>query len=68
MLSFSKGTPGINTTEKTIIFVGEIGSGKSTLINFIANYVIGVTWEDPFRFTLMDLDKSQQAKASNKVS
>ncbi|CAG2247510.1 unnamed protein product [Mytilus edulis] len=60
-------TPEKNTKEKTIMLVGGIGSGKSTLINCIANYVIGVTWQDPFRFTLMDLDKSRQVKAPNKA-
>lgn len=39
--------------EKTIMLVGEIGSGKSTLIDGIVNYVVGVNFDDPFRFTLV---------------
>ncbi|CAC5405875.1 unnamed protein product [Mytilus coruscus] len=50
---FILGTPRNNTKEKTIMIVGATGSGKSTLIEIMANYVMGVLWEDPFRFTLI---------------
>ncbi|KAK3084439.1 hypothetical protein FSP39_013548, partial [Pinctada imbricata] len=38
--------------EKTILLIGESGSGKSTMIDCLANYSLGVTVQDPFRFTL----------------
>lgn len=41
--------------EKTIMLVGATGSGKSTLVDGIVNYVMGVHFEDPFRFTLIQL-------------
>uniref|UniRef100_A0A8W8JGK9 Fibronectin type-III domain-containing protein n=1 Tax=Magallana gigas TaxID=29159 RepID=A0A8W8JGK9_MAGGI len=45
--------------EKTIMLVGATGSGKSTLIDGIVNYVMGVNFDDPFRFTLIQLEKEE---------
>ena len=39
--------------EKVLMLVGATGSGKTTLINGLANYVMGVEWDDPFRFKLV---------------
>ena len=38
----------------TILLVGASGSGKTSLINGILNYVFGVKWADNFRFQLDD--------------
>ena len=43
---------------KIIILMGATGSGKSTLINGMVNYILGVKWEDPFRFKCVREDES----------
>lgn len=49
------------------MLVGATGSGKSTLVNGIVNYVTGVTFEDPFRFTLVQLEKEEKQNTDNQV-
>ncbi|KAM4552245.1 uncharacterized protein PAE49_015729 [Odontesthes bonariensis] len=44
---------------RTIMLVGATGSGKSTLINGMINYIAGVEWNDSFRFQLIHEDKSK---------
>ena len=44
---------------RTIIIFGEPDSGKSRLINGMINYIVGVKWEDNFRFVLIDEDQSR---------
>ncbi|KAG7256697.1 hypothetical protein CRUP_014683 [Coryphaenoides rupestris] len=39
---------------RTIMFLGATGSGKSTLINGMINYILGIDWKDSFRFKLID--------------
>ena len=49
--------------EKTVLLIGQTGSGKTTWINAIFNYVLGVKYNDEFRFKLiadtMSEDQSQ---------
>ena len=43
-------TPG---SEKVLMILGATGSGKTTLINSMVNYLFGVTFEDDFRLQLI---------------
>ena len=40
--------------EKVVLLVGETGTGKTTLINGIFNYILGIEWKDDFRLMLTD--------------
>ncbi|XP_062284305.1 uncharacterized protein LOC133990146 [Scomber scombrus] len=44
---------------RTIMVLGATGAGKSTLINGMINYILGVEWEDSFRFKLVDEGQSK---------
>ena len=59
-----------NRRQRTILMLGATGSGKSTLINALVNYVLGVQWEDDFRFKLIDepADKSQAHSQTDLVT
>lgn len=52
--------------EKTIMLVGATGSGKSTLIDGMVNYLMGVNFDDPCRFTLIQLE-DEELKTDNQV-
>lgn len=41
------------------MLVGETGSGKSTLVDGMVNYVMGVSFDDPFRFTIVQLEEEE---------
>ena len=52
--------------EKVLMLVGATGAGKSTLINGIANYTLGVQWDDTFRFRLI-ADESHKSQAHSQT-
>jgi ABC-type lipoprotein export system ATPase subunit len=49
------------------MLVGATGSGKSTLIECIINYIADVSWDDDFRFSLVDLTEDEKKKHTNQV-
>ena len=53
--------------EKVLMLLGAKGAGKSTLINGIANYVLGVEFNDNFRFKVVtDEGSGSQANSQTK--
>lgn len=48
----SKPPPKDRSPEKVIMLLDATGVGKTTMIHNIANYVMGVHWEDEFCFKL----------------
>ncbi|WAQ94894.1 hypothetical protein MAR_007365 [Mya arenaria] len=53
--------------EKTIMMIGETGTGKSTLVDGMANYILSVNWDDPFRFTIINLEDEEKQRTKNQA-
>ena len=52
-----------------MLVIGETGSGKTTLLNALVNYLLGIKFEDNFRFKLIvEQTESQIHSITNTVS
>jgi hypothetical protein len=63
-VSIGEELPG--TPEKVLMIVGATGSGKTTLINGMVNYILGVQWKDRFRFKLI-IEKEVRSQAHSQT-
>lgn len=62
-----KGKPDVTKLERTIMVVGATGAGKSTLIDGMINYIMDVSWDSDFRFSLVDLTAEENSKLKDQV-
>lgn len=49
------------------MMVGATGAGKSTLVDGMINYILGVNWSDPYRLKLVDLEADEKNESGNQV-
>ncbi len=56
-----------NGPHKVMMVVGATGSGKTTLINAMANYIYGVEWEESYRFkAIAEKTNTSQSRSQTK--
>ena len=61
------GNKSLSAPEKVIMVLGATGSGKTTLINAMANYIFGIELEDNFRLKLIDETDMEKDEAESRT-
>ncbi|XP_047426406.1 uncharacterized protein LOC124996993 [Mugil cephalus] len=57
------GRRNVDWPNKTILLVGETGAGKSSLVNFLVNYTMGVKFEDDVWFDILEEKEKSQSES-----
>ncbi|XP_055487978.1 uncharacterized protein LOC129695228 [Leucoraja erinacea] len=70
LVKYSLGKPTTMHKMKTIMLLGATGSGKTTLINGMINYILGVEWRDNIRYQLIqeETGKSQAESQTSSIT
>ena len=58
-------TPEEEKKAKVILLIGQTGNGKTTLINFLINALLGVKYDDDFRYKIIVEEKRPDESKSN---
>ncbi|KAG8147186.1 hypothetical protein E2320_022818 [Naja naja] len=66
-LVYQLGEKNLEVPNKVILVMGATGCGKTTLINGMINYILGVQWENNFRFKLIH-ETTQRSEAGSRTS
>ncbi|KAG8148140.1 hypothetical protein E2320_022837 [Naja naja] len=66
-LVYQLGKENLEVPNKVILMMGAKECGKTTLINGMINYILGVQWEDNCRFKLIH-ETTQRSKAGSRMS
>lgn len=61
------GRPQLSKHTKVVMLMGATGAGKSTQVNAMVNYVLGVDYNDTFRFILI-YDETKKSQAHSQTS
>lgn len=61
------GNPHHSKPTKVVMLMGATGAGKSTLINGMVNFILGVDYKHPFRFMLIHDDKKSQVHSVTNI-
>uniref|UniRef100_A0A672JAM6 AIG1-type G domain-containing protein n=1 Tax=Salarias fasciatus TaxID=181472 RepID=A0A672JAM6_SALFA len=58
------GEKNLNIPNKTVLLVGEIRTGKSSLVKSLFNHMMGVTWEEEVWFQLVEEEENSDQSES----